>query len=188
LLSTEGKTPFVAEHRAEYERLRRMHGTQRHAFVSLASARERHTPIVWRAEDIAAPRTTGVTVLDDFPLQTLREYIDWTPFFHTWELKGVYPRIFEHPQYGEQAKQLFAEGNALLDQIIARRAIKARAVYGLFPARSNSTPTRSEHACSRGSTSCVSKRRRTRTTRVARCRTSWLRARADCTTTSARSR
>ena len=72
-------------------------------------------------------------VLDDFPLATLREYIDWTPFFHTWELKGVYPRILEHEKYGEQARQLFAEANALLDRIVAEKLLTARGVYGLFP-------------------------------------------------------
>ena len=59
-------------------------------------------------------------VLDDFPLATLREFIDWTPFFHTWELKGVYPRIFDDPLQGEQARQIFAEANALLDRIVGR--------------------------------------------------------------------
>ncbi|HXI59224.1 MAG TPA: vitamin B12 dependent-methionine synthase activation domain-containing protein, partial [Polyangia bacterium] len=68
------------------------------------------------------------------PLATLREYIDWTPFFHTWELKGVYPRILEHEKYGEQARVIFEEGNLLLDKIIADRALTARGVYGLFPA------------------------------------------------------
>jgi 5-methyltetrahydrofolate--homocysteine methyltransferase len=75
-----------------------------------------------------------VRVLDDFPLATLREYIDWTPFFHTWELKGVYPRILDDERQGEQARQIFAEANALLDRIIAGKLITARGVYGLFPA------------------------------------------------------
>ena len=61
------------------------------------------------------PEFTGVRVLDNFPLATLREFIDWTPFFHTWELKGVYPRILEHAEQGAQARQIFAEANALLD-------------------------------------------------------------------------
>ena len=63
--------------------------------VSLEAARARRTPIEWRAEDLPVPEFTGVRVLDNFPLATLREYIDWTPFFHTWELKGVYPRILD---------------------------------------------------------------------------------------------
>ena len=65
---------------------------------------------------------------------TLREFIDWTPFFHTWELKGVYPRILDDERQGEQARQIFAEANALLDRIIEEKLITARGVYGLFPA------------------------------------------------------
>jgi 5-methyltetrahydrofolate--homocysteine methyltransferase len=80
------------------------------------------------------PSFTGVRVLDDFPLATLREFIDWTPFFHTWELKGVYPRILEDESQGAQARQIFAEANELLDLIIEKKLIAARGVYGLFPA------------------------------------------------------
>jgi 5-methyltetrahydrofolate--homocysteine methyltransferase len=80
------------------------------------------------------PEFTGVKVLDKFPLATLREFIDWSPFFHTWGLKGVYPRIFDHPEQGAQAKQVFAEGNALLNWMIAENLIRARGVYGFFPA------------------------------------------------------
>ncbi len=134
LLSDKGKAPFVAEHRADYERLRAMHAAPKHVLVPIEEARERRTPITWREEDIAVPTSPGVHVLEDFPLATLREYIDWTPFFHTWELKGVYPRILEHEKYGEQARTLFAEANVLLDKIIADKAITARGVYGIFPA------------------------------------------------------
>ena len=73
-------------------------------------------------------------MLDNFPLATLREFIDWSPFFHTWGLKGVYPRILDHPEQGAQARQVFEEGNALLDLIIEKKLITARGVYGLFPA------------------------------------------------------
>ncbi|HEX7560495.1 MAG TPA: vitamin B12 dependent-methionine synthase activation domain-containing protein, partial [Usitatibacter sp.] len=134
LLSEDGKAAFVAQHRADYEELRRIHGGPKHKLVSLEAARANRTPIEWRSEDVPTPQFTGVRVLDDFPLATLREYIDWTPFFHTWELKGVYPRILEHDKYGEQARQIFAEGNALLDTIVAKKLLRARGVYGLFPA------------------------------------------------------
>src|SRR5262249_39281472 len=113
---------------------RRNHNASRQPLVSLDTARARRTSIVWRAEDIPQPDFTGPRVLDDFPLATLREYIDWTPFFHTWELKGVYPRILKDEKYGAQAKQIFAEANALLDRMIAERLVQARAVYGFFPA------------------------------------------------------
>jgi 5-methyltetrahydrofolate--homocysteine methyltransferase len=134
LLSDEARSDFIAKHRLEYEKLRRTHASPQQKLVPLAVAREHRTPIEWRAEDVAAPAFTGVRVLDDMPLSTLREYIDWTPFFHTWELKGVYPRILENEKYGEQARLLFAEANALLDTIIAEKSLVARGVYGFFPA------------------------------------------------------
>jgi 5-methyltetrahydrofolate--homocysteine methyltransferase len=134
LLSEENKPAFVAQHRAEFESIRKTHSAPRLQAVSLETARRRHTPIEWRAEDIPTPEFTGVRVLDNFPLATLREFIDWTPFFHTWELKGVYPRILDHEQYGPQARQLFTEANALLDRIIDKKLLTARAVYGFFPA------------------------------------------------------
>ncbi|KYF83146.1 methionine synthase [Sorangium cellulosum] len=134
LLSEEGKPAFVAQHRAEYEKLRRMHSAPKHKLVPIEAARANRTRIEWRAEDLPVPEFLGARVLEDFPLATLREYIDWTPFFHTWELKGVYPRILEHEKYGEQARQLYAEANALLDTIIEKRLLTARGVYGFFPA------------------------------------------------------
>ena len=134
LLSDESKPGFVAKHRAEYEAVRKAHASPKQPTVSIEVARSRRTPIEWRAEDIPVPSFTGVRVLDNFPLATLREFIDWSPFFHTWGLKGVYPRILDHEEYGEQARQLFKEGNALLDVIVERKLITARAVYGLFPA------------------------------------------------------
>jgi 5-methyltetrahydrofolate--homocysteine methyltransferase len=134
LLSEDGNAAFVSEHRAAYEALRKKHSAPRQKLLSLETARQRRTPIEWRDEDLAQPEFTGVRVLDNFPLATLRDFIDWTPFFHTWELKGVYPRIFDHPEQGAQARQVFAEANELLDRIVEERLITARGVYGFFPA------------------------------------------------------
>ncbi|MGC4086681.1 MAG: methionine synthase [Polyangiaceae bacterium] len=134
LLSQESKEKFVVEHRAEYERLRKMHAAPKQKLISLEKARENRSPIEWREADVPQPAFTGVRVLRDFSLATLRDFIDWTPFFHTWELKGVYPRIFEHEKYGEQARQIFAEANALLDKIIEKKLLTAHGVYGFFPA------------------------------------------------------
>jgi 5-methyltetrahydrofolate--homocysteine methyltransferase len=75
-----------------------------------------------------------VRVLDDFPLSTLREFIDWSPFFHAWGLKGVYPRILENEEHGAQARQVFREGKALLDVMVEKKLIRARGVYGFFAA------------------------------------------------------
>ena len=134
LLSEEGHDAFVLQHRADYEALRQAHAAPKVSIVPIAKARQRRTPIEWKQEDLARPEFTGVRVLDHFPLATLREFIDWSPFFHTWGLKGIYPRILEHADHGTLAAQLFAEGNVLLDRIVDENLLRARAVYGLFPA------------------------------------------------------
>jgi 5-methyltetrahydrofolate--homocysteine methyltransferase len=134
LLSDESRSAFVAQYRTEYEAVRKAHAAPKQPTVSIAVARSRRTPIAWRAEDISVPTFTGVRVLDDFPLATLREFIDWSPFFHVWGLKGIYPRILEHQEQGVQARQLFQEGQALLDEIIQKKLITAKGVYGLFAA------------------------------------------------------
>ena len=134
LLSDDGKAGFVSKHREDYEAIRKAHSAPRQKALPIEEARARRTPIEWRAEDIPVPTFTGVRVLDNFPLSTLREYIDWSPFFHTWGMKGIYPRILDHPEQGAQARQIFTEANALLDTIIEKNLITARAVYGLFPA------------------------------------------------------
>ncbi len=134
LLSDEGKPAFVAQYRIDYDALRKAHSAPRQKVVSLEVARARRTPIRWRPEDLPVPAFTGVCVLDNFPLATLRDFIDWTPFFHAWGLKGIYPRILDHPEHGGQARQILTEGKALLDQIIEGNLITARGVYGFFPA------------------------------------------------------
>ena len=134
LLSDDGKAAFVEQHRADYESIRKAHSAPRQAVVPIEIARQRRTPIEWRAEDIAVPEFTGVRVLDNFPLATLRDYIDWSPFFHTWGMKGIYPRILDDERQGAEARKLFNDANRLLDEIIEKRWIAARGVYGFFPA------------------------------------------------------
>jgi 5-methyltetrahydrofolate--homocysteine methyltransferase len=134
LLSQDGREAFVAQHRAEYEQLRRTHTRSRQTLVTIEAARANRTPIEWRSADVAQPSRIGVRALPGVSLATLRAYIDWTPFFHTWELKGVYPRILQNEKYGEEARKLFAEAQALLDRIVTEKLLTARGVYGLFPA------------------------------------------------------
>src|SRR5262245_3748224 len=88
LLSSTNKDNFVAEHRLEYEKLRKLHSAPRHKLSPLPAARANRTPIVWREADLAVPERLGVQVIESLPLSELRPFIDWTPFFHTWELKG----------------------------------------------------------------------------------------------------
>ena len=134
LLSEDGKAEFEVQHRAEYEAIRKRHAAPKQSVVSIQQARARRTPIKWRAEDLATPEFTGVRVLEDVPLAALREYIDWSPFFHVWGLKGIYPRILEHEGHGIEAQKIFDEGQLLLDRIIREKLLIARGVYGLFPA------------------------------------------------------
>ncbi len=134
LLSEDGKADFVAQHCADYEAIRRNHSAPKQTTVPIETARNRRTPITWRCEDICKPKFLGVRALDNFPLATLREYIDWSPFFHTWGMKGLYPRILDHEEQGDEARKIFADGNAMLDLIIEKNLITARGVYGFFPA------------------------------------------------------
>ena len=134
LLSEDGKEAFVEQHQAEYEALRKAHSAPVLKMVPIREARARRTPITWRAEDIAQPSFTGVRVLRDFPLAELREYIDWSPFFHTWGLRGIYPRILDDLAQGDEARKLLVDGKALLDRIVQEKLLTANGVYGLFPA------------------------------------------------------
>ncbi len=134
LLSEDGKDEFVRQLGEDYESLRRQHAAPRAKITPLEIARSRRTPIEWRADDIAVPAFTGVRVLENFPLAALCEFIDWTPFFHTWGLKGIYPRILDHETQGEQARKIFHDGKILLQRIVAEKLLTARGVYGVFPA------------------------------------------------------
>jgi 5-methyltetrahydrofolate--homocysteine methyltransferase len=131
----DSKSAFVEQLRSDYEDLRQTHAGKKHKLVPLASARQNPTPIAWRPEDIASPEFLGVEEVSP-PLDALRPYIDWTPFFHAWELRGVYPRILDHEVYGEQARKLFDDAQAMLDRILADGSLSARGVFALFPAAS----------------------------------------------------
>jgi 5-methyltetrahydrofolate--homocysteine methyltransferase len=104
--------------------------------VPLAEARARRFATDWQAVDIPTPSFTGPRVLRDFPLAEIVPYIDWSPFFLTWELKGKYPRIFDDPTVGLHAKELFADAQRLLDEIIEGKLLTANGVYGFWPANS----------------------------------------------------
>ncbi|HEX4038244.1 MAG TPA: methionine synthase [Acidobacteriaceae bacterium] len=134
LLSDENKAGFVTQLKLEYAKIRKAYATPKQPMVSLAEARARRTPIEWKKEDFLTPSFTGVRVLDNVSPAELREYIDWSPLFHTWELKGVYPRILDDERQGSEARQLFADAQTLLSRIVEENLLTARAVYGIFPA------------------------------------------------------
>jgi 5-methyltetrahydrofolate--homocysteine methyltransferase len=145
LINPALKGAFVQTVQTEYEKLRAQHGEQRaKPLLPLEEARRRRTPIQWRTDDIPKPEFTGIRVLTSdtehgtrntqhvsrITLSDLVPFIDWSPFFHTWEMRGRYPAILENPE----AKKLFADAQGLLEQILKEELLSARAVYGFFPA------------------------------------------------------
>ncbi len=104
--------------------------------LPISEARHRRTPIVWTAEDLPEPAFTGVRSLGDVSLSELVPLIDWSPFFHAWELRGRYPAILDDEKVGPKARELFADAETLLSEIVANRLLTARGAYGFFPANS----------------------------------------------------
>jgi 5-methyltetrahydrofolate--homocysteine methyltransferase len=136
LLSDEHKPAFLAELKTEYEQVRQQRAAKNEAKnnVPLAEAQANRTPIDWQAAPITAPARLGLTVLDDIDLAEIVPYIDWTFFFHAWQLKGRYPKILDDAEKGEEARKLFADAQAMMQRILDDHWLSARAVVGLFPA------------------------------------------------------
>ena len=137
LISASDREGFVAATRADQETLRTQYGTrQSKPLLTLAAARANRLAVDWAAADVPTPSFIGPRDVD-VPLDQLVPYIDWTFFFNAWELKGRVPAIFDHPQYGSAARELFDNAQALLSRIIAGRLLTARGVYGFWPAASD---------------------------------------------------
>jgi 5-methyltetrahydrofolate--homocysteine methyltransferase len=136
LLSDEHRPAFMARQDDEYQRVRDRHYKKgpRSTLVSLSEARANATPISFDNYQPTKPKQLGITVLDKLDLNVVRNYIDWTPFFTTWQLSGKYPLILKHEVVGVEATKLFNDANAMLDDLINNQKIVAKAVFGLFPA------------------------------------------------------
>ncbi|GAB4410646.1 MAG: methionine synthase [Microscillaceae bacterium] len=135
-LLNENKEKFTAEIREEYERMREGHARRKSAknFVSLDEARQNKFRIDWEKTDIKKPTFLGTKVLKRYSLSELAQYIDWTPFFQTWELHGKFPKILEDEVVGEEAKKLYEDAQKMLKKLITENHLEARAVFGFFPA------------------------------------------------------
>jgi 5-methyltetrahydrofolate--homocysteine methyltransferase len=135
LKSAQARESFAADNRRAQEKLRHEHEQKRSAkpLLSLEEARRRRTKIDWAGYEIPRPSFTGPRALE-VPLGELVPFVDWSPFFHTWELKGTYPRIFENPDWGARARELFDDAQEHLRRIVDGRLLAARAAYGFFPA------------------------------------------------------
>ncbi len=145
------KADFAGKTRSEYEQLRQAHrSATSKPLLAIRQARERRTPIDWTRYTPPKPSFTGLRILDSNPQSAIRNpqsvrpvslaeivpFIDWSPFFHTWELRGRYPGIFEDSQVGSKAQELFNDAQKLLRDIVGHQLLTARAVYGFFPANS----------------------------------------------------
>ncbi|MDV5170964.1 methionine synthase [Photobacterium rosenbergii] len=138
LLSDELRPAFVEKLDADYVRVRDQHSRKRPKTkpVTLEMARANKVAIDWDSYTPPAPLKSGVQVFDDFEVATLRQYIDWTPFFMTWSLMGKYPAILDHEEVGEEARRLFKDANELLDRVEQEGLLKARGMCAMFPANS----------------------------------------------------
>ncbi|CAM8628371.1 MetH Methionine synthase I, cobalamin-binding domain [Comamonadaceae bacterium] len=131
----DGASSYLAELNADYDRVRQQHANKKQTPLwSLARARANKTPIDWAAHQAAVPKFIGRRVFENFDLGELAQYIDWGPFFQTWDLAGPYPAILQDEVVGEQAKRVLADGQALLKKIIDGRWLTANAVVALYPA------------------------------------------------------
>ncbi len=143
LINPDLKPAFAEKNSQDQETLRRQHTGQRVKLISIEEARRRGPKFDWKESEIAQPEFTGVRTLSSVAgqggalpvkLEDLVACIDWSPFFHTWELRGRYPAILQHEKHGAQARELFADAQKLLERIVDKKLLAARGVYGFFPA------------------------------------------------------
>jgi 5-methyltetrahydrofolate--homocysteine methyltransferase len=134
-LFSEQLPEFTGQVAADYEQVRQRYeqGSKRKFLIGINDARENRISLKW---DPVAPVSPGITVFADFPIAELRNYIDWTPFFQTWELNGRYPDLLDDPVRGEAARSLFSDAQEMLDRLISEQWLQAKAVVGIFPANS----------------------------------------------------
>jgi len=126
------------EIKQEYAELRISHAARQKDknYLPIAQARAKSTGIDWTGFKSVQPSFLGVKYFEDFSLEEIAKYIDWTPFFSTWQLSGKYPKIFDNEVVGKEAKKLFDDAQALLNEIIANKSLTAKAALGFFPANS----------------------------------------------------
>ncbi len=138
LISEELRGAFMNDVHKDYDRVREQNknAQSQNKFISIEEARANKFPIDWNKTEIIKPAFIGNKVFDDYPLAELIEYIDWTPFFISWEMKGSYPKILKDPVRGEEASKLFADAQKMLQQIVDKKWLKANAVVGIYPANS----------------------------------------------------
>ena len=137
LLDPRQKSRLDSANREEQDRLRYIYlRKQSEPLLPYADARGKRPPIVWESRDLTRPGFLGLRTIEDQPLAELVDYIDWTFFFSAWELRGKFPAIFDDPERGSAARELYQHGRELLDRIVREKRIRARGIYGFWPANS----------------------------------------------------
>ena len=146
LMNEDEKPDFVAGVRDDFKQIR-VTRAKKTAITTLPIevARKRKFSVDWRKYKVPKPNLSGIKIFEDYPLDELVEYIDWSPFFHAWELKGVYPKILADERYGDEAQKLFDEGQSLLSQIVIEKKLTAKAVIGIHPAYAENETVFSEN-------------------------------------------
>ena len=136
LISEELRDAFMMDVNKDYARVREQNknAQSQTKFISIAEARENKFPIDWDKTEITKPTFFGNKVFNDYSLKEISEYIDWTPFFHSWEMKGSYPKILKDPTRGAEAQKLFDDAQSMLKKIIDEKWLTANAVIGIYPA------------------------------------------------------
>ena len=135
LMNTDEKEKYVKEIRADFKEIRKVRAQKIvKPNLSIQLARQRKYAIEWDKFEKPVPNFEGVKVLKDYSLEKLVKYIDWSPFFHAWEFKGVYPSILTDEKYGVEAQKLFDDGKYLLNRIIKEKLLTASGVFGIHKA------------------------------------------------------
>ena len=139
LLSEEKSAEYKKELKKEYDEFREKFLARQtdKEYVSIQEAREKRFKIDWANETIIKPKKLGITVIEDQDFRELLPFVDWSPFFRSWDLHGRFPNILEDEKVGEQARELWADAQVILDKILNEKLLKAKAIFGLFPANSN---------------------------------------------------
>jgi len=138
LVGTTDREGYLADVRKDQAEERQTYQLRRQrTLVPFAEAKAKRFAIDWRPADVAVPEFTGVRVLRDFPLADIVPFIDWSPFFLTWEIRGKYPRVLEDKKFGAEARRLFADARQWLDRLVNEKLVRAHGVYGFFPANSD---------------------------------------------------
>ncbi|HIB72709.1 MAG TPA: methionine synthase, partial [Candidatus Marinimicrobia bacterium] len=145
LMNENEKSDFVAGVRDDFKQIR-VTRAKKTAIktLSMEAARNRKFKVDWINYPVSKPNYQGVKVFEDYPLDELVDYIDWSPFFHAWELKGIYPKILSNKRYGEEAQNLLVDGQGLLQRIVDEKLLTAKAVIGIYPAHAENETVFSE--------------------------------------------